>query len=135
MDPTTPRILRIAGDTNSARGLAEVMSAVTTERYKAQWVGNIAMLSGAFAKRLAPQANDAFPVWQGMQYMRDQFSGRAQHDPLDNARYLDLSWTTVNQMMGVVRRMRTSLRYPYPGLSTWQRGDCATLRERRRGWL
>jgi len=30
-----------------------------------------------------------------MQYIRDQFSGRAKLDPLDNGRYAGLSWTSV----------------------------------------
>jgi uncharacterized protein YbjT (DUF2867 family) len=100
-DPTTPRFLRIAGDTISAKGLAQVMTAVTQTRYRPLWVGNISILSGviAMAKRFAPQPNDTFPAWQGMQYMRDQFSGRAQLSPLDTARYPDLRWTDVQQMM------------------------------------
>ena len=31
--------------------------------------------------------------------MRDQFSGRAKLQPLDNARYSDLRWTSVAAMM------------------------------------
>jgi uncharacterized protein YbjT (DUF2867 family) len=101
MAPTTPRFLRIAGDTISARGLAQAMTTVTRQRYKPLWVGSIGMLGGmiALARRFAPQTDDPFPAWQGMQYMRDQFSGRAQLTPLDNGRYPDLTWTTVQQMM------------------------------------
>ena len=47
------------------------------------------------AKRVAPQPDAAFPPWQGMQYMRDQFSGRAKFDRLDNQLYADLHWTKV----------------------------------------
>jgi hypothetical protein len=101
MDPATPRFLRIAGDTISARGLAQVMTTATRQFYKPLWVGSIGMLGGmiALARRFAPQTDDPFPAWQGMQYMRDQFSGRAQLVPLDNGRYPDLRWITVQQMM------------------------------------
>ncbi len=43
------------------------------------------------AKLVAPKSDAAFPPWQGMQYMRDQFSGRAKLSPLDNARYPGLN--------------------------------------------
>jgi hypothetical protein len=101
LDPRTPRFLRIAGDTISARGIAQAMTTATRQPYKVLWVGSIGILSGviAMAKQFAPQANDTFPAWQGMQYMRDQFSGRAQLSPLDTARYPDLRWTSVLQMM------------------------------------
>ena len=101
IDARTPRFLRIAGDTISAKGLAQAMTVVTRTPYKALWVGSTWMLSGVIgiARRLAPQPNDTFPAWQGMQYMRDQFSGRAQLTPLDNDRYPDLRWTSVQQMM------------------------------------
>ncbi|MBC7737923.1 MAG: NmrA family NAD(P)-binding protein [Candidatus Saccharibacteria bacterium] len=97
----TPRLLRIAGDTISARGLAAAMSEVTGVPYRTLWVGSTAMLSGVIgiARRFAPQPDETFPVWQGMQYMRDQFSGRAQLTPLDSGRYPDLRWTDVRQMM------------------------------------
>jgi hypothetical protein len=51
------------------------------------------------AKIVSPQPNATFPPWQGMQYMRDQFSGRAKLDSLDNGRYLNLSWTSVRKLL------------------------------------
>ena len=51
------------------------------------------------AKIVAPQQGAAFPPWQGMQYMRDQFSGRGKLSPLDNDRYPDLTWTSVRKLM------------------------------------
>ncbi|MEO6154070.1 MAG: NmrA family protein, partial [Croceibacterium sp.] len=65
-------------------------------RYRPQWVGTIALLSTmiAFTKRIAPGEQEVFPPWQGMQYMRDQFSGDAKLQKLDNDRYSELSWTS-----------------------------------------
>ena len=56
LDPTAPRILRIAGDSLSAREIAAAMSRLERRPYRPQWVGNIAMLSVmiAFTRRIAP---------------------------------------------------------------------------------
>ena len=51
------------------------------------------------AKRVAPQPGEPFPPWQGMQYLRDMFSGRGKLDPLDNGRYPDLRWTSVREYL------------------------------------
>jgi uncharacterized protein YbjT (DUF2867 family) len=100
MDDSTPRILRIAGDSVSARELAAAMSEASGEKYRTLWVGGIGSLSLtiSLAKRFAPGPESVFPAWQGMQYMRDQFSGRAKFKMLDNARYPDLGWTTVSEL-------------------------------------
>ena len=101
LDGTTPRILRIAGDSVSVRDIAAAMTRVTGERYRPLWVGSIGMLSLMIdvAKRVAPQPGAAFPPWQGMQYMRDQFSGRAKLTPLDNDRYPGLRWRSVAELL------------------------------------
>jgi hypothetical protein len=54
----------------------------------------LGLMIGA-AKKFAPGMEDVFPPWQGMQYMRDQFSGNARLTPLDNARYSGLKWTSL----------------------------------------
>ena len=101
MDETTPRILRIAGDVVTARDIAAVMTVATGEHFRPLWVGTIGTLGLmiGIAKRLAPQPDAAFPAWQGMQYMRDQFSGRGKLPSLDNARYPDLNWTSVAALL------------------------------------
>ena len=48
------------------------------------------------AKLMAPQPDAQFTTWQGMEYMRNQFSGRAKLTSLDNARYAGLVWTSVH---------------------------------------
>ena len=101
LDDTTPRILRIASDTVNTRELAEAMSNVTDKRYLPLRVGGEDSLRGLIwvAKRVAPQSDSTFPAWQGMQYMRDMFSGRGKLVPLNNDRYPDLHWTSVNQYL------------------------------------
>lgn len=101
MDENTPRFLRIAGDTLSARELAVAMTETTAERYRTLWVGSLGSLGAMIklTKLIAPGQDEAFPPWQGMQYMRDQFSGRGKLEPLDNARYPDLLWTPVKALL------------------------------------
>ena len=105
MDDATPRILRIAGDSVSARGIAAAMTEVTGERFRTLWAGTLGSLGAMIrvAKLVSPGADAAFPPWQGMQYMRDMFSGRGKLQPLDNARYPDLVWTTVPQQLARAR--------------------------------
>ena len=101
LDEATPRILRIAGDTVSARGIAQVMTEVTGERYRTVWAGSIGSLSVLIrlAKLVAPRPHAPFPPWQGMQYMRDMFSGRGKLRPLDNDRYSDVHWTSIHEQL------------------------------------
>jgi len=102
LDEVTPRILRIAGNSVSARDIAGRMSEVTGKRYGTLWAGSIGSLGLMIriAKLVAPRPDAAFPPWQGMQYMRDQFSGRARLVSLDNERYPGLTWTTVREHLG-----------------------------------
>lgn len=104
-DEQTPRILRISGDTLTVREIADVMSAITSERYRPLWAGNIASLGLMIraAKLIAPQPEAVFPAWQGMQYMRDMFSGEGKLDPLNNNRYPRLRWTSVRNHLTSLR--------------------------------
>ena len=101
LDDATPRILRIAGDSVSARGIARAMTEMAGKRYRTLWAGSIGSLSVLvrMAKIVAPQPGAAFPPWQGMQYMRDMFSGRGKLRPLDNSRYPELHWTSVREQL------------------------------------
>jgi uncharacterized protein YbjT (DUF2867 family) len=74
LDPTTPRVLRIAGATASARQIAGTML-------------------------VAPQPDAVFPAWQGMQYTRDMFSGDAQLMSLDNDRYAGIGWFSLRDQL------------------------------------
>ena len=100
MDDSTPRYLRIAGDTLSSREIAAAMTKASGTTYRPQWAGTVGMLAAmaVVTRRLAPSAPDpVFPAWQGMQYMVDMFSGEAKLHPLANDRYPDLTWTTLSQ--------------------------------------
>ena len=97
LDPTTPRFLRIAGDQLSARELAVVVSEVTGMRFRLLRAGSLRMLDALIkiGRAVAPGREKLYPAWQGMQYMRNMFDGRAKLHPLDNDRYPNIRWTTV----------------------------------------
>ncbi|MBC7577136.1 MAG: NmrA family NAD(P)-binding protein [Tardiphaga sp.] len=109
MDADTPRIMRIAGDSVTVRDIAATMSMVTGECYRPLWVGTLGMLGIMIriAKLVAPDPGAAFPPWQGMQYMRDQFSGRAWLTPLDSDRYPELTWTSVREHLAELQQTRS----------------------------
>ena len=95
LDVDAPRFLRIAGDVVSARDLAIIMTRLTGVRYKLLRAGGIGRLSTviAVARALTPKSDAPFPVWQGMQYLRDMASGRGKLAPHDNGRYGKSDWT------------------------------------------
>jgi nucleoside-diphosphate-sugar epimerase len=101
LDPSTPRVLRIAGDQLSARELAALVSEVTGERYRPLRIGSLRMLAtlAKVARVVTPGGNELYPAWQGMQYTCDMFEGRAKLEPLDNDRYPGMHWTTVRDML------------------------------------
>ena len=101
LDPSTPRILRIAGDQVSARELTTVMSEVTGKKFRLFRAGGLGMLSALIkvARTVAPGEKELYPAWQGMQYMRNMFDGLAKLEPLDNDRYPNMHWTTLRDVL------------------------------------
>lgn len=101
LDPTAPRYLRIAGDVLDAYGLKEAASKATGEEFKLLRVGGLSLLNTIIriTKALTPASKEVFPAWQGMQYMRDMFSGLPKLEPLDNDRYPEIKWTTVAEVL------------------------------------
>lgn len=101
LDPTTPRYLRVAGEVASIRELQAIASTVTGEEFKLFRTGGL----GAFdkvikvTKALMPANDDVFPPWQGMQYLHNMFTGLPKLEPLDNARYPEIRWTKVQQVL------------------------------------
>ncbi len=101
LDSSTPRFLRIAGDQLSARGLADVASEVTKEKFKLFRAGGLRRYEKLikFTRAVFPQSGAVYPPWQGMQYMHNMFSGQAKLDPLDNDRYPGMRWTRVRDVL------------------------------------
>ena len=101
LDSTTPRFLRIAGDQISARGLAEVVSEVTGEKFRLFRPGGLKRLAILIkiTRAILPKSNTLYPPWQGMQYMHNMFSGQAKLEPLDNDRYPGMQWKTARDVL------------------------------------
>ena len=101
LDPTTPCYLRIAGDVLNAHGLKEAASKATGDEFKLLRIGGLGLLNTIIkiTKAVTPRSEDVFPAWQGMQYMRDMFTGLPKLEPLDNNRYPEIKWTTVAEVL------------------------------------
>jgi hypothetical protein len=74
---------------------------VTGREFRLFRAGGLGMLGAiiALARTVAPAKRDVFPAWQGMQYMRNMFDGRAKLAPLDNDRYPGIRWTTARDVL------------------------------------
>ena len=57
------------------------------------------------ARAFAPGEKQLYPAWQGMQYMRNMFDGRAKLQPLDNDRYPAMGWTTAREVLSARSRL------------------------------
>ncbi len=110
LDPSTPRILRIAGDQVSAREMTAVVSEVTGKKFRLFRAGGLGMLGTLIkvARTVAPGEKELYPAWQGMQYMRNMLDGRAKLEPLDNDRYPNMRWTTVRDVLSARQIRRPS---------------------------
>ena len=101
LDDATPRYLRVAGEVASIRGLQHAASEATGQPFGLLWAGGTGVL-GAMIKvtrALMPANDDVFPPWQGMQYLHNMFGGLPKLAPLDNARYPEIRWTTVRDVL------------------------------------
>ncbi|MCP2043328.1 NmrA family NAD(P)-binding protein [Pontibacter sp. HSC-36F09] len=105
LDPTTPRDLRIAGDVLSARGLKDAATEATGEKFSLFRVGGLGLFNTIIkvTKALTPGSQEVFPAWQGMQYMRDMFSGLPKLEPLDKDRYPEVKWTSVAEVLAMLK--------------------------------
>ncbi|MBC3539058.1 NmrA family NAD(P)-binding protein [Rufibacter sediminis] len=101
LDAAAPRYLRIAGEVVSASGLKDIASEVTGKNFRLLRAGSLGRLDTLIkvTRALFPQPKEVFPPWQGMQYLRNMFSGLPKLQPLDNARYPDLRWASVKEVL------------------------------------
>ena len=101
LDGEAPRALHIAGSRVSIRDLAATMSELSGRSYGLLRAGSLGRLEAfiAITRKLYPAPTKVFPPWQGMQYLRNMFDGRAARTPLDNDRYPGLHWTSVRDVL------------------------------------
>ena len=105
LDPTTPRYLRVAGEVATIRDVRAAASAATGQRFGLLRAGGLWLLKllSRIARRLAPGRGEVFPAWQGMQYLHNMLTGLPKLAPLDNARYPDIRWTSVREVLATQR--------------------------------
>ncbi|QNH61053.1 NmrA family NAD(P)-binding protein [Hymenobacter sediminicola] len=101
LDDTTPRYLRVAGQVASIRGVQAAASQALGQPFKLLRVGSVGVLATMIkvTRTLMPAPNDVFPPWQGMQYMHNMLSGQAKLHPLDTARYPDIRYTQIRELL------------------------------------
>lgn len=95
LDPATPRFLRIASFQPSPRELVDLARQAGRGDFALTRLGSRADLATAIQRaRAANPAGEQqlYADWQQMQYLLSMFS--VQNQPLDNARYPSLTWTS-----------------------------------------
>lgn len=101
LDDDAPRVLEIAGDRVTARGLAATMTELTGRTYRPQWAGTTGVLSlmSRAIRAVSKDDAEAFPAWQGMQYLVSMYSGDATLRHVDNDRYGSTSWVSARDVL------------------------------------
>ena len=101
LDPSTPRMLRIAGDSVNARELAAIMSRISTQKFTLIQAGGLGLLRAMIwvGKTVSPSPNELYPPWQGMQYLYNMFAGQGKFGKLDNERYPGIRWQSVREVL------------------------------------
>jgi hypothetical protein len=93
LDGEAPRVVRVAGDTKSAREIAAIFfEELLATPVKLESAGSLEQLTKMIETMRAkdPAETNPFPTWQRMQYVRDMQSGRGRLSPIDNGRYPDV---------------------------------------------
>lgn len=104
LEAATPRLLRIASFQISPRALSAAVEEVKQRPFPLVRLGSRAELAAQIQQvRAANPAgeHELYANWQQMQYLLSMFS--VQNDPLDNARYPDLTWTRVQTVLATTR--------------------------------
>ena len=101
LDATTPRFLRIAGSEVTPRELTTIATHVTGKRFRLFRTGGLRRLAFLIqvARRISPGKDELYPAWQGMQYMHNMVEGSGKLHPIDNARYPEVKWTSVKEVL------------------------------------
>jgi uncharacterized protein YbjT (DUF2867 family) len=101
LDDATPRFLRIAGDQITPRQMVKVVSDISGKEFSLFRAGGIGLINGIIKtmKFFAPAEKDLYPIWQGMQYVRDMMEGRVKINSYDNNLYESMNWTSVQELL------------------------------------
>ena len=100
MDPSTPEALHIASFQVSANDLRRFTTDVLGSPFQLIDMGSVSELGAQNRRDRAahPEGEtDLYASWQQAQYMHSMFT--VHHETLDNARYPDLTWMTLNSVL------------------------------------
>lgn len=101
LEAKSPRYLCVAGDLISPREVRQVVSEITSQRFRLFRPGGSKLLGLLIklTKKMAPAENELYPAWQGMQYMHNMIDERSMMETLDNNRFSDIRWTGVRELL------------------------------------
>lgn len=101
LDDSSPRWLYIAGEEASMRDIKGIAERLFKESFKFLRPGGLKTFQFMInvTKTFAPGRDQVFPPWQGMQYLHDMLSGLPKHNKLDNARYANINWDSIEAIM------------------------------------
>lgn len=101
LDSQAPRYLRVAGEVANIRDLQRVASQAYGKEFRLWRIGGLGFLATMIhiIRTIAPARDEVFPPWQGMQYLHDMLSGLPKLEPLDNARYPEIKWTRIREVL------------------------------------
>ncbi len=101
IDENSPRYLRIAGDALSCSDFVQLLTELTSKKYKLFRPGGIQLLNFLIkmTRFFAPSEKELYPAWQGMQYMRDMMEGRIIFQKYDNEKYPNIKQTSVKDFL------------------------------------
>ncbi|KQS69149.1 NmrA family NAD(P)-binding protein [Modestobacter sp. Leaf380] len=100
LDDDAPRWLQVAGETVTARSLAETMTGLTGRTFRPTFAGPVPLLRlMARVGRTFGDEDALYPAWQGMQYFDSMFSGDGTLLGDDRDRYGRRPWTGVREVL------------------------------------
>ncbi|MCF0071105.1 NmrA family NAD(P)-binding protein [Dyadobacter sp. CY261] len=101
LDSQAPRFLKIAGEVATIRGLQRAASQAYGKEFSLRRMGGLGFLETMISimRTIAPAKDSVFPPWQGMQYLHNMLTGLPKLEPLDNARYPEIKWTRVREVL------------------------------------
>lgn len=101
LDSQAPRFLRVAGEVATIRDLQRAASQAYGKDFRLWRIGGLGFLATMIhiMRTIAPARDEVFPPWQGMQYLHDMLSGLPKLEPLDNARYPEIKWTRIREVL------------------------------------
>ena len=108
LDPSAPRYLRVAGCSVTPRDMQRVAQEVWGEQFELVSKGTLVGLQQGIVHHKVIEAEagvkSVYPMSQILQYMWCMFCGLANVTQLDNARYPDVQWTGIKEILQRVKQ-------------------------------